>query len=267
MHIRILIIYMYVHLSYTHMHHNVMCILLCVYITCYIILIHLLYTYSHTGTDYVNEAPEQYFEDMITTCQSIMIQLSSLKDSFLKSSAYLPINKANLHHLTDLTSIDAFRKQGQSYNICYILFTHMYVCMYVCMSACICICMSASMCACICNVHLRICYNLEYITHKIRVHLIHYIYLIHTLHIHYIYALYTGAVGIKEICEDLNGTSSLVDEVDGISVNLPIKWLILGPGEEIVAALGQICTSICIHIIIFTVYIIYCTIYCTHVYI
>ena len=55
---------------------------------------------------------------------------------------------------------------------------------------------------------------------------------------HYI-LLYTGAVGIKEICEDLNGTSSLVDEGDGISVNLPIKWLILGPGEEIVAAIGQ----------------------------
>ena len=84
--------------------------------------------------------------------------------------------------------------------------------------------MNLSMCVlyyvCIYNIHLRICYYIVYLRHTI-------------------YTLYTGAVGIKEICEDLNGTSSLVDEGDGVSVNLPIKWLILGPGEEIVAAIGQ----------------------------
>ena len=106
--IPILITHLYT-LYYTH----TWIILLYLHIHSLIILIHIC---IYIGTDYVNEAPEQYFEDMITTCQSIMTQLSSLKDSFLKSSAYLPINKANLHHLTDLTSIDAFRKQGQNYD-------------------------------------------------------------------------------------------------------------------------------------------------------
>ena len=45
--------------------------------------------------------------------------------------------------------------------------------------------------------------------------------------------------GVQEICPDINGTSPLVDEDNDNLVNVPIKWLTLAPGEELVAAAGQ----------------------------
>lgn len=58
---------------------------------------------------------------------------------------------------------------------------------------------------------------------------------------HYVLLLFCvdKIAGVKDVCADLNGTSPLLDETDGNMVNVPLKWLMLAPGEELVAAIGQ----------------------------
>jgi hypothetical protein len=69
--------------------------------------------FDKADTPYEHENSQQHIECMLSMCESLLAQLTVVKDSFMRSSAYVPINRHNLH-LTEMNNeeIDAYRSVG-----------------------------------------------------------------------------------------------------------------------------------------------------------
>ena len=69
--------------------------------------------YDKAKTPYEHENSQQHIESILSMCDVLLKQLSIIKDTFMKSSAYVPINIHNLHLTTlDNDEIDAYRSVG-----------------------------------------------------------------------------------------------------------------------------------------------------------
>lgn len=65
------------------------------------------------GTEYQIENSEQPLDDIIILAENLMKELGSMKDAFMKASAYIPITRANMKYARmSESSIDAFRSVG-----------------------------------------------------------------------------------------------------------------------------------------------------------
>ena len=51
------------------------------------------------NTPYAYENSEQALDEMIIMCENMMKHFGSIRDSFLKSNAYVPMNRSNIHQV------------------------------------------------------------------------------------------------------------------------------------------------------------------------